>query len=408
MQQHAVNEHHLGKVCSAEADAAQQRHAKLFPDDAKNVGKLHLVQAQRANDRNACLRAAVAAGAGEHGNECIENQAGGKRGLIMAQNDAGEGRGKHQDQKPRDTRFPGFQNTGFQIGLVRRQHGRHFFKVLRGLFFHDVDRVVDGDDADKTVFRVHHGHGDEVVPGELLGDVLFIVERVDGHHVGVHDLLHDVALVREQERADGHDAEKVALLVRHIADVDRFHLLALTADPLERVLHRHGALEIEELRGHQGPRAVLGIFQNFIDALARVGVGVLQNTLDDIGGHLLHDIDGIVEIQLVEHFLQLRIGKAADQHFLRLRLQLDEHLRRRSLRKEAEDDRHLFFAQILKERGDIRGLHLNEKVAQMRVLFSDDHLLNLLKQLVAAVFKIDHIPDSSFPAKCSKKTHSPA
>ena len=39
----------------------------------------------------------------------------------------------------------------------------------------------------------------------------------------------------------------------------------------------------------------------------------------------------------------------------------------------------------------------------MRVLFSDDHLLNLLKQLVAAVFKIDHIPDSSFPAKCSKK-----
>ena len=97
----------------------------------------------------------------------------------------------------------------------------------------------------------------------------------------------------------------MALLVGHVADADRLHILALTANALERIGQRHRALEIEKFRRHQRTRAVVGVFENFIDALARVGVGVLQDTLDDAGGHLLHDIDRVVEVQLVQDFFQL-------------------------------------------------------------------------------------------------------
>ncbi len=86
---------------------------------------------------------------------------------------------------------------------------------------------------------------------------------------------------------------------------------------------------------------------------------MLQDALDHARGHLLDDIDSIVEIQLVKHLLQLGVGKAADEHFLYIRLQLNEQLRRRLLGQQAEQQRQHLLGQIVEQVGDIGGLQLD-------------------------------------------------
>ena len=82
---------------------------------------------------------------------------------------------------------------------------------------------------------------------------------------------------------------------------------------------------------------------------------MLQNALDHARGHLLDDIDGVVEI----HLLELGVGKAADEHFLHIRLQLDEQLRRRLLGQQAEQQRQHLLGQIVEQVCDIGGLQLD-------------------------------------------------
>ena len=86
---------------------------------------------------------------------------------------------------------------------------------------------------------------------------------------------------------------------------------------------------------------------------------MLQNALDHARGHLLDDIDGVVEIQFVEHLLELGVGKAADEHFLHIRLQLDEQLRRRLLGQQAEQQRQHLLGQIVEQVCDVGGLQLD-------------------------------------------------
>ena len=84
---------------------------------------------------------------------------------------------------------------------------------------------------------------------------------------------------------------------------------------------------------------------------------MLQNPLDHVGGHFLHDVNGIVQIQLVQHFLQLRVGKAADQQLLLVTFQLYEHLCRLLLRQQTEQQgQGLFIVQIVRQNSDVRRL----------------------------------------------------
>ena len=76
---------------------------------------------------------------------------------------------------------------------------------------------------------------------------------------------------------------------------------------------------------------------------------MLQNPFDHVGGHFLHDVNGIVQIQLVQHFLQLRVGKAADQQLLLIAFQLHEHLCCLLLGQQTEQQgQRLFIVQIVR------------------------------------------------------------
>ena len=181
----------------------------------------------------------------------------------------------------------------------------------------------------------------------------------------------------------------MAALVNDIAEVDGLLVGAGAADALEGVLHRHVLLQVHKLGGHDAAGGVVGIFQNLVDALAHLRVRVLQNALDHVGGHFLHDVYGIVQIQLVQHFLQLGVGEALDQKLLFIGVQLHEYLRRQLLGQQAEHQRHPL-VQLTAQDGDIRRLHGEQEVTQLRVLFSGDQILYLLQQFRMVVFQIKH------------------
>ena len=123
---------------------------------------------------------------------------------------------------------------------------------------------------------------------------------------------------------------------------------------------------------------------------------MLQDTLDYVGGHFLNDVHGIVQIQLVQNLLQLRVGKAANQKLLLVALQLHEHLGGLLLRQQAEQQRQrLLVIQIVRQNGNVRRLHGEQEVPQLRISFSVHQILNLFHQF-PAIFQLKHSV-TSFP-----------
>ena len=82
-------------------------------------------------------------------------------------------------------------------------------------------------------------------------------------------------------------------------------------------------------------------------------------------------------------------GEALDQKLLFIGVQLHEYLRRQLLGQQAEHQRHPL-VQLTAQDGDIRRLHGEQEVTQLRVLFSGDQILYLLQQLRMVVFQIKH------------------
>ena len=188
----------------------------------------------------------------------------------------------------------------------------------------------------------------------------------------------------------------MTVVVHYVADVDGLLVRPGAADVLQGVLHGEVRPQVHELRGHDGAGGVLRVFQNFVDALARLRVRVLQDALDHIRRHLLHDVHGVIQIQLVQHFLQLRVGEALDQQLLLVAVQLHEDLRRLLLGQQAEEQwQGLLVIQIVRQLGDVRRLQGQQQGAQLLILFSLDVVLNLLQQLTAFLFPIQHRTSSS-------------
>ncbi len=234
------------------------------------------------------------------------------------------------------------------------------------------------DDTHQTILHVHDGQGQEVVFVQGLGHILLVVHGAGPDHVGVHDVLNDVVLVGQQQVTDRQHTQQTAGGVGDVQDVDGLQLAADAADALEGILHRHILLQGQELHVHDGAGGILGIFQDLVDRFAHLRRGLIQNADDHAGRHLLHDVHGVVQVQLVQHFLQLGVGKAVDEHLLTLRLQLHEHLRRRLLRQQTVQQGHQLRAGFLQQQGNVGGLHRQEQVPQSGVFLVVRQLTDLL------------------------------
>ena len=185
--------------------------------------------------------------------------------------------------------------------------------------------------------------------------------------------------------------------VGDIQDVDGLQLAADAADALEGVLHRHVLFQGQELHVHDGAGGVLRVLQNLVNGFSHFRRRLIQDSDHHAGGHLLHDVHGIVQIQLVQHLLQLGVGKAVDEHLLGVGLQLHEHLRRQLLGQQPVQQGHQLPAGLLQQQSDVGRLHGEKEVPQAGILFTSGQLLDLIQISVQLFLVVYHI-GSSFPA----------
>ena len=254
-----------------------------------------------------------------------------------------------------------------EIGLLGRQHTGHLLDVLGSLLNHDVHGVVEGDDTDEAAVGVDDGNGHKVVARERLGDFLAVGQRAHGDHVLVHDVGDlGVVVAREQEVLD-RDRGDEALLLGHIAGVDGLLVDARAPDAPDGLADRHRGSERDVLRGHDRAGGVLRVLQDLVDLPAHLRVGLREDALHHVGGHLLDKVGCIVDVELVDDLAQLRIGEAADQELLPLGIELGERLGRRILGKQAEEERHAVLFELLEHGCDIGWLDGDQHIFERLV-----------------------------------------
>ena len=161
----------------------------------------------------------------------------------------------------------------------------------------------------------------------------------------------------------------MVLRVRDVTGIDRLLVDTDLADELQTLHHGKVLFEPHKFGGHNGTRRILRVFQQLVDHAPLLRGRRRQNALDDGGGHFLDHVRGIVVVQLVQRFLQLRFREHPDQIFLLVRIQLDEDLGCQLLRQQPVDHQRLLFGQLVEEFTDIRRLRLAQKLPQRRVLF---------------------------------------
>ena len=184
----------------------------------------------------------------------------------------------------------------------------------------------------------------------------------------LHDVLDErVVILTEQQRLDRDHADQL-MAARDIAGVDRLLVDARAADAQNRLADGHVRAQGDIFGRHDRAGRILRIAQDLIDLLAHLRLRLAQNPLDDVGRHFFDDVDGVVDVQLVDDLLQLRVREAADQQLLRLRLHLDERLRRQLLRQQPEQQRQPRLVQLVEHGGDVRRVHRAENVPQ-RMIF---------------------------------------
>ena len=157
--------------------------------------------------------------------------------------------------------------------------------------------------------------------------------------------------------------------LRDIAGINSFLVDAGAADAENGLSDGHVRPQRNILRRHDGPGGILRIAENFIDLLAHLRVGLGKNSLHDIGRHFFYNIDGVVDIELVDDLFELAVGKAPDKKLLCVRLHLHEAFRSQILRQQPEQKRQAAFVELFEYGGNICGVHGAEKIAQGRIFF---------------------------------------
>ena len=274
LEQEHVHKDDLCKARHRQTDAAEDGDTDLLPDDAADVAELDLVQADTADDRDARLRAGVAACIHQHRDERRQARQVRERVFKARDDKAGQRRGHHEQQQPRDAVFPDLDRRGAHVRVLGREHSRHLFHVLGRLVLHDVHRVVEGDDADQPVLGVHDRQGKEVVFGEHLRDLLLIVERVDRNDMLKHDRFDRGRVILAQKQILDRDKADQLASAGDIAGVDGLFVDAGTADAEDGFLHRHIRPQGHIFRRHDGAGGVFGVAQDLIDLLAHVRLGL--------------------------------------------------------------------------------------------------------------------------------------
>ena len=249
-----------------------------------------------------------------------------------------------------------------QIRFVGRRDSGHLFDIFRRLFLQDVDDVVDGDDADESVFLVDDGHAQKVVVFNDFGHFFLVIHGPDEDELFV--VVHDVpdegvrGVIDEVGQFDGPD--EVPGGIDAVDRVDGDLVLAGGADVTDGVPHRHAVVQGDHLVRHDAAGGVLRVVEERIDLFACVRTRDLQDTGDDVGRHFLEEVDHVIEVQIVDEVAQFLVRDARDDALLVVRFQIGEDFRGDVFREDAEHLDHVFGFQFLQEVGDVDFIPFSE------------------------------------------------
>ncbi len=131
--------------------------------------------------------------------------------------------------------------------------------------------------------------------------------------------------------------------VCYITGFNGFTVQSLFPDTFYRFANRHVGMQSYKLGGHYASGRIRGILQYFIDQLPGICIRVFQDTLDYIGRHFLHDVDHIVNIKLIDDFMQFCIGKTSDKYFLLIIIHFNKSLCGQALGQDPEQQQDILF-----------------------------------------------------------------
>ena len=186
----------------------------------------------------------------------------------------------------------------------------------------------------------------------------------DGDDLGLHDVLY-FGLVGGQQQGLHRDHAQQHPVLGDIAGVHRLLVQTDLSDAGEGLLYGGVGVEVDKLRGHDRAGGVLRVFQQLVDLAAGGRVGVAQDTGDHVGGHVLDDVHGIVQVELVQNFPQLLVAQGVDDLLLILAvLQIGEHVGGHVLGQQPKDHHLLVGLQLVQKFGDVHLVHLVQVGAQ--------------------------------------------
>ena len=128
----------------------------------------------------------------------------------------------------------------------------------------------------------------------------------------------------------------MSLLIRDVARVYRFLVYCDGLDMVERLAYRHFGDKTHVLGGHYRTGGILVKEEQTVYHLSVVLARRLDYPLYYRGGHLLDDIDGIVEIHLLKNRRELSVREALYYSPLGIRVKLDEDVCRHFLTEKSE------------------------------------------------------------------------
>jgi hypothetical protein len=142
--------------------------------------------------------------------------------------------------------------------VVIRLDSRERVDVLSRLLAHNVDHVIDRDDADQLVLFVHYGECEQVIGGDHSRDLFLVGVCRHLDNVADHDLAQRGRRGIQKQLPQAHHAQQV---VAQIDDVEVEGHLELFRAALERgdgLRDRHVFVERKIVGRHYAPRRLVG------------------------------------------------------------------------------------------------------------------------------------------------------
>ena len=185
----------------------------------------------------------------------------------------------------------------------------------------------------------------------------------------VHNIRNSGFITLDQEQVfQGKNAQQLPVF-RYITGIDRLFVNSRPPDAGKRFVNCHIRTKRDILRRHNRACTVFGITQNFVDFPAHLRICLGKNPLDHISRHLLYKVNGIIHIELVNHFPQFAVGEALDQQFLQIRIHLHKRLGCKFLGQKPEQQGDSCLFEFLKNSRNICAVHCDEHIFQCGIFF---------------------------------------